>query len=294
MLIDTPAGLKVPLSAVADITSTKGPNSISRENVQRKIVVQANVSNRDMRSVFEDVKSRVEQSVRFPSGYFVEYGGQFESEAEATRMIGLLSIVSLLFIIVILYAEFRSFRSVTLVMVNLPLAFVGGIVSVYLTSGIINVASLVGFITLFGIATRNGILLVSHYRHLMEQEGKSLRDAVSQGSMERLRPVVMTALTAGLALVPFAFAAEKPGNEILSPLAIVILGGLLSSTVLNMIVLPSLYLKFGAREEAWQHSKVPDIFYQAPIGERMVYCEGEATAPDGLCRVVRLCRCARQ
>lgn len=248
VLIDTPNGLKVPLMAVADVVSAKGPNSISRENVQRKIVVQANVAGRDLRSVFDEVKGKIDKNVKLPAGYFVEYGGQFESEAEATRTIGLLSIVSLLFIVVILYAEFRSFRTAFLVMVNLPLAFIGGIIAVFLTSKVISVASLVGFITLFGIATRNGILLVSHYQHLMEVECLSLIDAVIRGSKERLRPVIMTALAAGLALVPFAIAADKPGNEILSPLAIVILGGLLSSTLLNMVVLPALYLKFGGTE----------------------------------------------
>jgi len=245
VMIDTPEGIMIPLSTVARVVSAKGPNTITRENAQRKIVVQANVAGRDLRSVFDDVRSNIEQKVKLPAGYYVEYGGQFESEAEATRTIGLLSLVSLLFIILILYIEFRSFRDAFLVMVNLPLAFIGGIIAVYFTSRVISVASLVGFITLFGIATRNGILLISHYKHLMKEEGKTLRDAVLQGSMERLRPVVMTALAAGLALVPFAIASDKPGNEILSPLAIVILGGLLSSTVLNMVVLPSLYLKFG-------------------------------------------------
>lgn len=248
VLIDTPVGVKVPLSAVAQVVSAKGPNAITRENAQRKLVVQANVEGRDLRSVFEDVQNRIEQQVRLPEGYYVEYGGQFESEAQASRTIGLLSILSLLFIILILYMEFRSFRDAFLVMVNLPLAFIGGIIAVYFTSGIISVASLVGFITLFGIATRNGILLISHYKHLMEKEGRTLHEAVLQGSMERLRPVVMTALAAGLALLPFAFLADKPGNEILSPLAIVILGGLISSTILNMVVLPSLYLKFGVSQ----------------------------------------------
>ena len=248
VMIDTPAGVKIPLSSVARVVSAKGPNTITRENAQRKIVVQANVAGRDLRSVFEDVRSRIEQKVKLPEGYYVEYGGQFESEAEATRTIGLLSIVSLLFIILILYIEFRSFKDAFLIMVNLPLAFIGGIIAVYFTSRVISVASLVGFITLFGIATRNGILLISHYKHLMEKEGKTLQEAVLQGSMERLRPVIMTALAAGLALIPFAFASDKPGNEILSPLAIVILGGLISSTLLNMAVLPSLYLKFGAKK----------------------------------------------
>jgi len=245
VMIDTPTGIKIPLSTVARVVSAKGPNTITRENAQRKIVVQANVAGRDLRSVFEDVRSNIEQKVKLPEGYYVEYGGQFESEAEATRTIGLLSIVSLLFIILILYIEFRCIRDAFLVMVNLPLAFIGGIIAVYFTSRVISVASLVGFITLFGIATRNGILLISHYKHLMEQDGKTLQEAVLQGSIERLRPVIMTALAAGLALVPFAIAADKPGNEILSPLAIVILGGLLSSTVLNMVVLPSLFIRFG-------------------------------------------------
>ncbi|MDP2757927.1 MAG: efflux RND transporter permease subunit [Desulfurivibrionaceae bacterium] len=248
VLIDTPSGVKIPLSAVARVISAKGPNSISRENAQRKIVVQANVAGRDLRSVFQEVRQRIDQQVKLPEGYFVEYGGQFESEAEATRTIGLLSLISMLFIILILYLEFRSFRNAFLVMVNLPLAFIGGIIAVFLTSKVISVASLVGFITLFGIATRNGILLISHYQYLMTEEGKNLREAVLQGSVERLRPVVMTALAAGLALVPFALAADKPGNEILSPLAIVILGGLVSSTVLNMIVLPALYLRYGAHQ----------------------------------------------
>ncbi|MBU1404047.1 MAG: CusA/CzcA family heavy metal efflux RND transporter [Proteobacteria bacterium] len=244
ILLDTPSGEKVPLAAVADLVSTKGPNSISRENVQRKVVVQANVSGRDLRSVYEDVRKRI-NGVELPPGYFVEYGGQFESEAGATRMIGLLSIVSISLILLILYLEFGSFRAAGLVMINLPLSFIGGIVAVVLTDRTISVASLVGFITLFGIATRNGILLVSHYRYLMEIEGLALREAVVKGSLERLRPVVMTALAAGLALVPFALAAHKPGNEILSPLAVVILGGLISATILNMLVLPVLYLRHG-------------------------------------------------
>ncbi|MBI5101411.1 MAG: efflux RND transporter permease subunit [Nitrospirae bacterium] len=249
VMIDTPAGLKIPLAAVARVVSAKGPNTITRENAQRKIVVQANVAGRDLRSVFADVRSRIEQKVNLPEGYYVEYGGQFESEAEASRTIGLLSLVSLLFIVLILYIEFRSFRNAFLVMVNLPLAFIGGILAVFFTTKVISIASLVGFITLFGIATRNGILLISHYKHLMEEEGKTLQEAVLQGSMERLRPVIMTALAAGLALVPFAVAADKPGNEILSPLAIVILGGLLSSTALNMVVIPALYVRFEKKEE---------------------------------------------
>ncbi len=246
-LIDVPGGAKVPLSALADIYSAKGPNSISRENVQRKMVVQANVSGRDLRGVFDDVKSRITANLVLPPGYFIEYGGQFQSEAEASKTIGLLSIVSLLAIFLILYMEFRSLRTSVLVMVNLPLALIGGIVIILFTDRVISIASIVGFITLFGIATRNGILLVSHYLHLLEEERLDIKEAVCKGSMERLRPVVMTALAAGLALVPFALGSHKPGNEILSPLAIVILGGLLSSTALNMIVVPSLYVRFGRK-----------------------------------------------
>jgi CzcA family heavy metal efflux pump len=248
MLIDTPSGVNVPLSAIAEVVSAKGPNSISRENVQRRIIVQANVSGRDLRSVYEDIKGNIEKNLNLPAGYYIEYGGQFEAEAAAARMIGLLSIASLFLIILILYIEFRSFKTAALVMINLPLALIGGIFAVFLTGGVINISSMVGFITLFGIATRNGILLISHYQHLLEVEGRPFKEAVFQGSMERLRPVLMTALTAGFALVPFAIAPDKPGNEILSPLAIVILGGLFSSTALNMIVLPSLYIKYGKKK----------------------------------------------
>lgn len=241
---DTPAGAKVPIGELATITSEKGPNTVSRENVQRKIVVQANVAGRDLRSVVGDIETSIASNMTMPEGFYVEYGGQFESEREATRIITLLSVAAILAIYLILYIEFRSFRTAMLIMVNLPLALIGGIVAVSFSSGIISVASLVGFITLFGIATRNGILMVSHYNHLME-EGKDLTHAIRQGSMERLSPVLMTALSAGLALIPLAIAGHEPGNEIQSPMAIVILGGLVSSTALNMVVIPALFLKFG-------------------------------------------------
>lgn len=243
-LFDTPLGVKVPISELATIVSEKGINAISRENVQRKIVVQANVSDRDLRSVIEDIRRGIEKNISIPEGYHVEYGGQFESEQEATRMIMLLSVAAILTIFLLLYFEFKSMRTALLVMVNLPLALIGGIVAVFFSSGVVSVASLVGFITLFGIATRNGILMVSHYNTLLAQ-GKSLPDAIRQGSLERLSPVLMTALSAGLALIPLVFAGDQPGNEIQSPMAIVILGGLLSSTALNMIVIPALVLKYG-------------------------------------------------
>lgn len=245
--IDTPMGVKVPLSTLANVVTAKGPYMVNRENAQRRILVQANVAGRDLRSVYEDVKSQIEKSVIFPKGYFVSYGGQFESEAEATRMIGLLSIVSFLLILLLLFMEFGSYQDSFIVMVSLPLSMMGGILAIYFTSGILNVSSLVGFITLFGIATRNGIVLVDRYNRLMKIEGKNLMDAVRQGSTERLRPVLMTSLSTFLGLLPFAIGGDVPGNEILSPLAIVISGGMFSSTLLNQIMIPALYLKFGSK-----------------------------------------------
>ena len=243
-LFDTPIGAKVPLSQLATIVNEKGPNRISRENVQRKIVVQANVSGKDLRSVVDEMKTNIQEDVVFPQGYFVEFGGQFESEQEATKIITLLSLVSIGIIFLILYFQFGKFNYALFILVNLPLALMGGVWSVYFTDGIISVASMVGFITLFGIATRNGILMISHYKHLLE-EGKEFTLAVIQGSVERLNPVLMTAITAALALVPLALGSGEPGKEIESPMAIVILGGLITSTALNMIVLPSLFHKYG-------------------------------------------------
>jgi CzcA family heavy metal efflux pump len=244
-LIDTPTGAQVPLEMVTDIQVDNGPNYIRRENVQRKIVVQANVAGRDLLSVVDDIKIKIAQNVDLPYGYYIEYGGQFESAAEATRMITLLSILSILAIFVALYLEFGNFRQSLLVMVNLPLALIGGVVALFFTEGIVTIASMVGFITLFGIAVRNGIIMVSHYNHLMEAEGKSQRDAVVQGSLERLNPIMMTALTTGLALLPLALAMDQPGSEIQAPMSVVILGGLITATFLNMIVIPVLFEKWG-------------------------------------------------
>ena len=241
-------GTVVPLSELASIKSRSGPNTISRENVQRKIVVSANVAGRDLRSTVNAIRASISEHVNFPQGYFVEYGGQFESQAEATRTISLLSIVAILLIYLLLYLEFSSLKTALLVMVNLPFALIGGIVIVWFTSGIVSIASLVGFITLFGIATRNGILIVSHYQYLRWEEGKSFVEAIRQGAMERLNPILMTALTAGLALIPLALAVGEPGNEIQSPMAQVILGGLISSTLLNMIVIPALLAQFESSE----------------------------------------------
>ncbi|MCG2586948.1 efflux RND transporter permease subunit [Rhodohalobacter sulfatireducens] len=239
-------GTIVPLAELASIQSRSGPNTISRENVQRKIVVSANVSGRDLRSTVDAIRANVSENVSFPQGYFVEYGGQFESEAQATRTISLLSIVAIAAIYLLLYLEFGSLKTALLVMVNLPFALIGGIYTVLFTSGIISIASLVGFITLFGIATRNGILMVSHYQNLRNQ-GNEFMQSIRQGAMERLNPILMTALTAGLALIPLALAVGEPGNEIQSPMAQVILGGLLSSTLLNMVVIPALLAQFETR-----------------------------------------------
>lgn len=244
---DTPTGQRVPLSELAAVEVARGPNTISRENVQRKIVVQANVAGRDLGSTVAAIQQAVASAVELPPGYHVVYGGQFESQEEATRLLGLLSLLSVAAIFLILYAEFRSTRIAVLVMSNLPLALIGGVAAIMLTGRVVSIASLVGFVTLFGIATRNGILLVAHYRHLLA-EGVPFREAVVRGSLERLSPILMTALTAGLALIPLAMGGGEPGNELQTPMAIVILGGLLSATALNMVVLPALYWLFGERE----------------------------------------------
>jgi len=247
-LIDTPDGGKIPLSMVTDIQVDKGPNYISRENVQRKIVVQANVADRDLLGVVDEIKQKIAKDVDLPQEYYVEFGGQFESASEATRRITLLSLLSIIAIFVTLYLEFGNFRQSLLVMVNLPLALIGGVVALFITDGVITIASMVGFITLFGIAVRNGIIMVSHYNHLIEDENKSLQEAIIQGSLERLNPILMTALTTGLALLPLALSMDKPGSEIQAPMSIVILGGLMTATFLNMIVIPVLFERWGMRQ----------------------------------------------
>jgi CzcA family heavy metal efflux pump len=243
-LIETPVGNRIPLEMVAELVRETGPNTISRENVQRKMVVQANVAGRDLSAVVGDLRSNL-ASINFPPGYYVEYGGQFESAEEATRLITVLSAAVVVGIFLLLTIAFSSVRNALMTLVNLPLALVGGVLAVAFTSGIVSVASLVGFITLFGIATRNGIMMVSHFEHLMREEGKSKAEAIVQGSHERLAPILMTALSAGLALVPLVLAGEKAGNEIQAPMGVVILGGLLTSTFLNMFVVPVLFDMFG-------------------------------------------------
>ncbi|MDZ4863452.1 MAG: efflux RND transporter permease subunit [Gemmatimonadota bacterium] len=246
VMLDTPIGVRAPLSQLAEIVVDRGPNTVSRENVQRKIVIQANVSGRDLGSTVAEIQRRVAERVTLPAGYHLSYGGQFESQEEATRTILSLSLIAIAAIFLILFSEFRSARAATLIMANLPLALIGGVAAVFLTTRVVSIASLVGFVTLFGIATRNGILLVAHYQRLLA-EGCDLREAIVRGSLERLSPIFMTALTAGLALIPLALGGGKPGNELQTPMAIVILGGLLSATALNMVVLPALYWLFGSR-----------------------------------------------
>jgi len=243
-VVDTPSGAKIPLRMLATIRDDVGPNTISRENVQRKIVVSANTSGRDLGSVIADTRAVIERDVELPPGYYVVYGGQFESEQSASRTIGFLGAFVVAGIFVLLFLAFRSTRNALLIMVNLPLALIGGVAAVFFGGGILSIASLVGFITLFGIATRNGIMMISHYEHLRTDEGASFEEAVLRGSMERLSPVLMTAMCAGLALIPLVIAGGETGNELQAPMGVVILGGLLSATALNMLVVPALYARF--------------------------------------------------
>jgi CzcA family heavy metal efflux pump len=250
-LFTTADGARVPLSALAEVRKDRGPNLVSRESVQRKIVVMANVAGRDLTSVVEDMRTRSAKSVSLPAGYHIEYGGQFESAAAATRTLAFLTVIVVVGIFLLLFLAFQSTGDALLVMINLPLALIGGVAGMYVAGGVLSVATLIGFITLFGIATRNGVMLIAHIRHLREKEGVTdAMEAVMQGAGERLIPIVMTALAAGLALVPLALAAGQPGSEIQAPMAMVILFGLLSSTLLNMFVVPSLYLRFGATGRA--------------------------------------------
>jgi len=247
-LIDSPSKAKIPLDAVADIYEDRSPNFISREGVQRKIVVQCNVADRDLLGVVNEIRASVGDQVTFPQGYRVEYGGQFESEAEASRRLLVLGSGVVIAILLILATAFHSTRDALIIMLNLPLALVGGVAGVYLAGGVLSVASIIGFITLFGIATRNGIMLISHIRHLREAEGVTdLREAVRQGASERLAPILMTALATLLALIPIAAGMGEPGSEIQAPMAMVILFGLLTSTALNMVVVPAVYYAAGTR-----------------------------------------------
>jgi CzcA family heavy metal efflux pump len=247
-LIDTHDGNRIPLSYVADVVSTSGPNTINRENVQRKLVISANTAGRDLGSVVEEVQEILANQVELPEGYRVEFGGQFESAKNASVTLLITSLLSILVIFVILFQEFKSGKLAGVILLNLPLALIGGVVAIKLTSQVISIPSIIGFITLFGIATRNGILLVSRYSHL-KREGLGLKETIILGSVDRLNPILMTALASALALIPLAMSGDKPGNEIQSPMAIVILGGLVTSTLLNLIVIPSVYYILEKRKQ---------------------------------------------
>lgn len=244
--VDTPRGAKVPLKLLAQVVRDTGPNTISRENVERKIVVQCNVSGVDVATVVNECRKLVDPIVNAEKGYHVEYGGQFQAAEEAGRTLLWVGIAVIVAIGFLLNLAFGSARDAVFVMLNLPLALIGGVAGVYMTGGVLSIASIIGFITVFGIATRNGIMLITHIRHLQEEEGVSdFRQAVYRGALERVSPVLMTALAAGLALIPLALAKGQPGNEILTPMAVVILSGLMSSMVLDLLVVPALYLRFG-------------------------------------------------
>lgn len=242
LMIDTGDGRQIPLNYVADIRSTQGPNSISRENVKRKIVISANVADRDLRSVVNDIQARIDADIKLPEGYHVEYGGQFESEQAASRTLLLTSLMSIVVIFLLLFHEFRSVKESAVILINLPLALIGGVFALLLTTGEVSIPAIIGFISLFGIATRNGMLLISHYNHLQSEEGYTVHDSVIRGSLDRLNPILMTALSSALALIPLALGGDLPGNEIQSPMAKVILGGLLTSTFLNGFIIPIVYL----------------------------------------------------
>lgn len=254
-LIDTEDGEKIPLHYLADVISASGPNTINRENVERKTIVSANVVDRDQKGAVEDIQRAIEEKIKLPEGYHIEYGGQFEAEAEASKTLMTTSLLSLMVIFLLLFQEFKNVKIAGIILLNLPLALIGGILSIYFTSGILSIPAIIGFITLFGVATRNGILLVSHYKTLQEEavlingDRLPLYDIVVQGSKDRLSPILMTALTAGLALIPLAIAGDLPGNEIQSPMAKVILGGLLTSTLLNIFIVPVVYYLSNSKKE---------------------------------------------
>ncbi len=240
MLIDSNTG-KVPLHYVAKVESVMGPNTINRENAERKIVVSANMSGGDLLGGVNEIKRRINENITLPEGYHIEYGGQFESEAEASKLLSIMSIFSIIIIFLLLYNQFKSSIQAGVILLNLPLALIGGVFVLYFSDGILSIPAIIGFISLFGIATRNGMLLISRYNTLRD-EGKNIKDVIIEGSTDRLNPIIMTALTSMLALIPLAIGGELPGNEIQSPMAKVILGGLLSSTLLNMFVIPIVYM----------------------------------------------------
>lgn len=249
LMIDDAQGNKLPLYYVADVVSSTGPNTINRENVKRKIVISANTSGRDLRGVVTDIQKIVDENITLPEGYHIEYGGQFESEQAASRTLLLASIMSIIVIFLLLYMQFKSAAQSGVILLNLPLALIGGVFALLITTGELSIPAIIGFISLFGIATRNGMLLISHY-NLLREQGMNLYDSIIQGSLDRLNPILMTALSSALALIPLAVNGDLPGNEIQSPMAKVILGGLLTSTFLNGFIVPVMYW--------WLHRKEPN------------------------------------
>ena len=240
LMIDTGNGQRVPITYVADVVSSMGPNSVSRENVKRKIVISANTSGRDLRSTVNEMQECIDEKVKLPEGYHVEFGGQFESEQTASRTLLITSLMSIVVIFLLIYTEFKNAAQSAVILLNLPLALIGGVFALILTSGEVSIPAIIGFISLFGIATRNGMLLIGRYNNL-RHEGGTLRESIIHGSLDRLNPILMTALTSALALIPLAFRGDLPGNEIQSPMAKVILGGLLTSTFLNAFIIPIVY-----------------------------------------------------
>ncbi len=249
LMVDA-GGKKIPFEYIADIQSTTGPNTINRENVQRKIVVSCNVSGRDLRSTVNDIEERVAETVKLPEGYHVEYGGQFESEASASRILMLVSCISILIIYLLLFAQFKNALQATVVLLNLPLALIGGVFAIAITGSVVSIPSIIGFISLFGIATRNGILLMDKYNERTTTDAQMMRQHIIESSLDRLTPILMTALTSALALIPLALGGDLPGNEIQSPMAKVLLGGLISSTLLNMFITPLVYQRLMERKVA--------------------------------------------
>jgi CzcA family heavy metal efflux pump len=239
ILIDSNEG-KIPLSNVATITSTTGPNVVNRENVKRRIVISANVDGGDLRGAVNSISDLIDESIKLPEGYYVEYGGQFESEASASRTLAWTSLGALFVVFMLLYQEFKNLRQCILILINIPLAMIGGVLILVLTGAELNIPAIIGFISLLGITTRNGMLLVNRYNALQD-DGVALKERIMLGSSDRLLPIIMTALTSALALIPLAVNGDAPGNEIQSPMAVVILGGLLSATVLNLLVIPAIY-----------------------------------------------------
>ena len=248
LMLDTGNGQKIPLNYVAEVRSAMGPNTISRENVKRKIVISANVADRDLRSVVNDIQERVDASVKLPEGYHIEYGGQFESEQAASRTLALTSFMSIVVIFLLLYHEFRSVKESAIILINLPLALIGGVFALLVTTGEVSIPAIIGFISLFGIATRNGMLLISHYNHLQQEEGYGVYDSVIRGSLDRLNPILMTALTMIFGLFPLMVASGVGANGN-SSLGTGTVGGMVIGTLALLFIVPSLFIVFQYLQE---------------------------------------------